>query len=202
MTVDFTEVSVSVTQAVNATMPASISIQPALGSTSNFLEGALHEYSIKFDHNPNTKTPPPLQIFITGTSKPRIGTIQLKGATKQRCLIATPGTAVDNTFQPAFTKQEVILAGGKCKATLLLDAGGHMADFDGLPTPIPPYTGPCFSGSGAVNIIVIENETPTQKPLQNNTSPHGITFGDGTTTCYGPPRPSVPKCVCTAQPCP
>jgi len=29
-----------------------------------------------------------------------------------------------------------------------------------------------------------------------------ITFGGGTTTCYGPPIPSPAMCVCTSPPCP
>jgi hypothetical protein len=32
--------------------------------------------------------------------------------------------------------------------------------------------------------------------------PGSITFGKGTTTCYGPPIPTPAYCVCTAQPCP
>ncbi|HEY7674727.1 MAG TPA: hypothetical protein VH867_05820 [Burkholderiales bacterium] len=202
MTIDFTEVSVSVTQALNAALGTGSTvtvIQPAFGSSSDFLEGALHEYTVRFDHSPNTKTPGLLQIFINGKSKPRVGTIQLKGATKQRCLIATPGTAPDNTFQPVFTTQEVILAGGKCKATLVLDAGGNVADIVN-PMAIPPYEGPCIvdSPTAETNFQISVNGSP----LQNNSGIHGITFGTGTTTCYGPPRPSIPKCVCTATPCP
>jgi hypothetical protein len=205
MTIDFTEVSVSVTQALNAALGTGSTvtvIQPAFGSSSDFLEGALHEYTVRFDHNPNTKTPASLKIFINGSSTPRVGTVQLKGATKQRCLIATPGTAAVNTFQPTFTTQEVILAGGKCKATLALDSLGNVADI--LSTESFPLSAgnDCQIGSPPPDEQGRRELKVNGTPLQNNVSAHGITFGTGTTTCYGPPRPSVPKCVCTAQPCP
>jgi hypothetical protein len=47
----------------------------------------------------------------------------------------------------------------------------------------------------------------SEKELQVNGKPllylnGSVTFGTGTSTCYGPPIPNPPFCVCTAQPCP
>jgi hypothetical protein len=203
--IDFVEVSTSVTQAVIATDPASILIQPAFGGSSDFLEGALHEYTVKFDVA-NPYEIPSLKIYVkpgaAESSRARVGTVQVKGGTtRTRCLIATPGTRVGDEFQPAFTEQKVIVAGGKCLATLLLDGAGNVADIP-VATPISPFLGPCELGSPTSGEIIIKGPDDVPQPLKNNSGPHGITFGTGTTTCYGPPRPSIPKCVCTATPCP
>jgi hypothetical protein len=101
--------------------------------------------------------------------------------------IVGPGD-IGDPFQPKFTLQNASVAGGKCTAHLIFDKHGNVSDVTTDP--------PCVTGSPVGDIIV------NGAPLKNNTGPHGITFGTGTSTCYGPSIPSPAKCVCTASPCP
>ncbi len=205
MKIDFTEISVSVTQAVNSTNPVATVIQPAFGGSSDFLEGARHEYTIKFDSGANIYDIPSLQIYVRPTpgenSRARVGTIQVKGATRQGCLIATPGTISGDVFQPVTAQQTVTVAGGNCIATFASDANGEFIfpPLSIINAPNAPFGTVCQAVQ--VDTVFLDG-LAAQKPLKNNTSPLGVTFGTGTTTCYGPPRPSRPICVCTAPPCP
>jgi hypothetical protein len=101
--------------------------------------------------------------------------------------IVGPGE-VGDPFQPVSITQTVLAAGGKCEVELLYDTAGNLEDIRLLSGP------PCEKFTGDVLVA--------GKKLQNNTNPHGITFGDGTTTCYGPPVPSPARCICTKAPCP
>lgn len=189
--VDHTVFAVAATQDLNATNPSGSAVAaPGDGdSTTGFLAGARHEYAIRFN-SANTKSVS-AQIFISGPSTPRVGSVLIRSGNKilETCMLATPGIASD-TFQPLFQTQQVTVAGGKCVATLVFDSSGNVVD---VTTSSPG----CFVGSPAGGNLFVGTE-----PIKNNSGPHGITFGTGTTTCYGPPRPSIPKCVCTATPCP
>lgn len=187
--------AVSATQLTVETAPAAYVGLPGQGDgPTDFLEWAQHEYTVRF--NANYTKSFEAHIRVAGSSKPRVGTVLIKsGSSYESCLIATPGIAGD-TFQPVFQSQTVTLAGGKCTATLVFDSNGDVSDIIN-PTPIPPNTN-CLVGSPTSDNPVLVNGTP----LRNNSGPYGITFGNGTTTCYGPPRPSTPKCICTATPCP
>jgi len=114
--------------------------------------------------------------------------------------IVGPGD-VGDPFQPKFALQDATVAGGKCTAHLVFDKKGNVIDVTTDP--------PCVSGSpghldsnGQPSSFPTENITIGGVPLKNNTGPHGITFGTGTTTCYGPGIPSPARCFCTASPCP
>lgn len=188
--VDHTVFAVAATQDLNATNPTSSVSPPGAGdNTTGFLAGARHEYAIRFNSS-NTKSVN-AQIFISGPSTPRVGSVLIRSGSKilETCMLATPGIASD-TFQPLFQTQQVTVAGGKCVATLTFDTSGNVVD-------VTTSTPGCFVGSPSGGELTVGGQ-----PLKNNSGPHGITFGTGTTTCYGPPRPSTPKCVCTATPCP
>jgi len=114
--------------------------------------------------------------------------------------IAGPGD-IGDPFQPKFATQDSTVADGKCIAHLIFDKKGTLIDVtaDNAPGYVPnPALGetPCTAVSVTGDIIV------NNAPLKNNTGPHGITFGTGTSTCYGPSIPSPAKCVCTKTPCP
>jgi hypothetical protein len=79
-----------------------------------------------------------------------------------------------------------LVAGGKCVAQLTYK--------DGEIVSVDTETKGCFVGEAKSPLLV------NGQPLQDN--PSSITFGTGTTTCYGPPNPNPPRCVCTRQPCP
>lgn len=140
------------------------------------------------------------------------GNTELCSAVNQTGGLITPQSGISgpgdigDPFQPKFALQDSTVANGKCIAHLIFDKKGNVIDVtaDNAPGYVP--TGdevPCTVGSPVV--------TPTNPngdifvngaPLKNNTGPHGITFGTGTTTCYGPSIPSPAKCVCTKTPCP
>jgi hypothetical protein len=123
--IDHAVFSVSSAQDLSYTDPASFVTPPGPGdSATGFLAGARHEYPIRF--NSNTTKSETAKIFIIGPSKPRVGTILIRSGSKivESCLIATPGTALD-TFQPIYQSQTVVVAGGKCTATLVFDASGN-----------------------------------------------------------------------------
>lgn len=102
--------------------------------------------------------------------------------------IVGPGE-VGDPFQPVFQEQQALVAGGKCLAKLIFDNKGQLTDIESL-------TPECIVGSPVGDLLV------NGAPLKNNTSPNGITFGNGTSTCYGPPVPSPARCICTRAPCP
>ena len=95
-------------------------------------------------------------------------------------------------FQPIVQSQTALVAGGKCLVNMTFDGDGNLVDVN------PVAGSSCIKYTGPVTVTIGSNTGL----LKNNTSPHGLTFGDGTTTCYGPPIPSVPKCICTRAPCP
>jgi len=112
--------------------------------------------------------------------------------------IAGPGD-IGDPFQPKFAQQDATVADGKCIAHLIFDKKGLIIDVDTENAPgYVPGVGEtnCTAVSVTGDIIVNGN------PLKNNTGPHGITFGNGTSTCYGPSIPSPAKCICTKAPCP
>ena len=197
--IDRTSFAVSATQNLFGTNPAATVTPPGHGDRydsddSEFLENARHEYAVRFKSSYTTRVEAHILIrplTQTEQSKARIGTVLVKGGKKREsCLIATPGVEVaPDTFQPTFSSQTALVAGGKCTAHLFFDANGNLSDVTTDP--------PCVTNDDP-NADVFVNG----KPLRNNTSPFGITFGEGTTTCYGPPVPSRPKCICTVAPCP
>jgi len=187
--IDHTLIAVSVDQAVHHTIPDSTISQPGSGdSTTGFLAYARHEYPIRFNSNGTTYN---ANVYIKGRSSPRISTILIKsGKTYESCLIAGPGIAGD-PFQPVTQTESTIVAGGKCPVTKIFDVNGNLVDIalnDDASTD-------CYIGRPPEVRI-------NDQILRNNTSKDGITFGDNTTTCYGPPMPKTPLCVCTKTPCP
>lgn len=191
--VDHTVIAVSADQDLDSTSPAAFVSAPGAGDkVTGFLKNARHEYTVRFNSS-KTKSVQ-AHVFIVGPSSPRISSVLVRsgnndddgGGISQSCLIAGPGVAGD-PFQPISLTQTVMAAGGKCVVELIFDNNGNLAD-------IHTDTPGCEMGQGNVMI--------NGEPLQNNTSPNGITFGDGTTTCYGPPVPSPARCVCTKKPCP
>jgi hypothetical protein len=120
--------------------------------------------------------------------------------------IAGPGD-IGDPFQPKFATQDATVADGKCIAHLIFDKKGNVIDVTA--SNAPGYTATtCVAGSPAKTPtnpngdIFVQDQSGNPFPLKNNTGPHGFTFGNGTTTCYGPSIPSPAKCVCTAAPCP
>ena len=188
---DHTIFEVSATQDLVSTAPSGAAVfAPGAGdNTTGFLAGAIHEYAIRFD-SAGTKNAA-TRITVSGASAPRLGTVLVRSGTRsfESCLIATPGTT-PNPFQPTFSSQEALVAGGKCKAHLVFDATGNLTSVTTDP--------PCVTNDNPGQDVLFANGTP----LRNNTSPFGITFGNGTSTCYGPPSPSRPVCICTSAPCP
>jgi hypothetical protein len=178
-------------------MPANVFVSPvgAGDNITGFLTLAQHEYAVRFV-SPGWR-PTEVHILIAGTSSPvGLSTVVLRSGGKQleSCLIAGPGSTTKDQFQPVVQTQTVLVAGGKCLAHLSFDGSGNI---DITADPLVPGV-PCEVGSpDDEHPLLINGE-----PLRNNTSPNGITFGTGTTTCYGPPIPSVPKCICTKRPCP
>lgn len=194
LNVDHTVIAVSASQDLNVAGTSTPLNVAALGVGDNvtgFLAGAVHEYAIRFNASGNKNVSWTVSVF--GASNPRIGTVVIRSGSKtlEKCLIATPGIAGD-VFQPAFQAQTALVAGGKCLVNLVFDGSGNVVDVN----PVSGST--CIKYEGPVTVTIGTNTGP----LKNNTSPHGLTFGNGTTTCYGPPRPSIPKCICTAAPCP
>jgi len=183
-TPDHIAFAVSADQDLDRAGPSAFVAVPGAGdSTTGFLANAQHEYPVRVNPTPNV----PAEISIVGLSSSRISTVLVKkGKTLESCLIAGPGVSGD-TFQPVFQEQLAVVAGGKCNAHLIFDSTGNLVSVTTDP--------PCVSANPDVVIV-------NGKPLQNNTSPSGITFGDNTTTCYGPPKPRTPACICTAEPCP
>lgn len=180
--VDHTVFAISADQDLDHTSPTSFVSVPGAGdNTTGFLKYADHEYAVRFNSS-NTKSIE-AHIFIVGPSSPRITSILVRSGTKntESCLIAGPGVTVDpDPFQPLSVTETVLAAGGKCLVDLIYDAHGNLAE-------ITPITSGCE--------VTIGDPTVNGEPLRNNTNRHGITFGNNTTTCYGPPVPSPARCV-------
>ena len=109
--------------------------------------------------------------------------------------IAGPGD-IGDPFQPLSITENVLAAGGKCKVQLNYDSQGKLISLSN-PVSTNPSDTSIQCQVANPNSVLVNNEL-----LQNNTGRSGITFGNGTTTCYGPPVPSKPWCVCTKAPCP
>ena len=112
--------------------------------------------------------------------------------------IAGPGD-IGDPFQPKFSTQDTTVANGKCIAHLIFDKKGTMID---VTTSNAPGYVPGVGEVDCTAVSVTGDILVNNAPLKNNTGTHGITFGTGTTTCYGPSVPSPAKCVCTKLPCP
>ncbi len=188
--------AVSADQLVYATAPNASVAPPGSGdSTTSFLINARHEYPVRFNSNSTVYEG---HMFIQGLSSPRISAAFVKAGRKdESCLIAGPGIAGD-PFQPLSQTETAVVAGGKCEITKHYDGNGRLVNIT-LPTNSPCYVGQPSSGQ---LIVGTDPVTLQPIPLRNNNSRDGITFGNGTTTCYGPPTPKTPWCVCTAAPCP
>ena len=103
----------------------------------------------------------------------------------QTISVSSGGGAV-SPFQTIQLTRTALVAGGKCIAKLTYK-NGQLSEVD-------TDTQGCFVGEATSPLLI------NGQPLQDN--PDSITFGSGTTTCYGPPIPSPPRCVCTRTPCP
>jgi hypothetical protein len=82
-----------------------------------------------------------------------------------------------------------------CVASVVRDSS------TGKVTDVIPAAG-CHSGGGPGSNLVLFVVGPGNARERLRENSEYITFGGGTTTCYGPPSPSPPRCVCTATPCP
>lgn len=182
--------AVSADQKVYATYPsATVTLPPGTGDRPTaFLINAKHEYPVRFNSNGTVYEG---HIYIKGSSSPRLSTALIKsGKTYESCLIAGPGI-VGDPWQPRTLVENTVAAGGKCEITKHYDGNGRLVNIT-----LPPDS-TCVVGQPEGGQLMLNGV-----PLQNNAGPHGITFGNGTTTCYGPPTPKTPYCVCTAAPCP
>ena len=152
-------------------------------STTGFLKYAQHEYSVRFNSNSTTFEG---YLFIKGASSPRLGTAFIRGGKlDESCLIAGPGVG-GNPWTPTTSSADVVVAGGKCAATLKYGATGKLVNI------VLPPNSPCFTGK------VPDGYLPAigGEPIRDAQGP--ITFGNGTTTIYMPSK----LAVCTALPCP
>jgi len=201
LNIDHTVISVSATQKIDFSRTSGTAAVPfRLGdpdTTTGFLANAVHEYPVRFNAS-NSKSVEWV-VVTEGTSQARVGTILIRSGTKrtEKCLIATPGftaTAAIDEFQPVYVTQKLKVAGGKCLADLIYDEMGVLVD---VQVAQENTNSSCRAGSPSSGVVLVNGE-----PLRNNSGPLGITFGNGTTTCYGPPVPSIPRCICTAAPCP
>lgn len=200
MSVDTTAFSVSRTQDLNprtnTPLVGTVSVFPpgqgagGYEESRGFLADAVHEYVVRFNNSylPSVDA----HIFINGFSAARIGTVLVRsgGKRSQPCLIATPGVATDK-FQPVTQSRHQTAAGGQCEFD---------RDANGAITNLTPG---CHFVQVDPAALVVNGQ-----PLRNNTNDDGITFASPscqpgvnnvgcTTTCYGPPRPSRPVCVCS-----
>ena len=115
--------------------------------------------------------------IVTGASNSEICSATVGGVLTG---IVGPGEKGD-PFQPIFKEQTAVVAGGKCVAKLIFDNNGQLADVQSLTPGCTVSTGDVF----------INGEL-----LRNNTNPHGISWGNGTCTTYGPPIPSPSRTIC------
>jgi hypothetical protein len=140
--------------------------------------------------------------FVIGQGSSEICQAVNEAGTQFNTGIVGPGD-IGDSFQPKFVTQTTLVANTKCVASLTFDKHGNVIDVSGVvnangyvPDPNDPSQTNCTVKTMTDPIMVNGN------PLKNNTGPHGITFGTGTSTCYGPSIPSPAKCICTALPCP
>jgi len=158
----------------------------SLGS-DNFLSNALHEYTLTYNAADSKNAH--VEYLTVGTSSPRISTVLIKSGARtiESCLIAGAGV-LGNPFKPVSVEQTVLAAGGKCKVKKIFNVLGNMISLQLTPDsdPICVVANPDY--------ILVQGET-----VRDNVE---MTIGDNTTTCYGPPVPSKPWCVCTKSPCP
>jgi hypothetical protein len=104
------------------------------------------------------------------------------------CFSISPGISADSpggSFQPVVLERRELVAGGKCVAKLTFSKG--------VITKVESETKSCYYGEDKKGLLL------NNKPVLYVDS---VTFGSGTTTCYGPPNPAPAMCICTAQPCP
>jgi hypothetical protein len=94
-------------------------------------------------------------------------------------------------FSCSSTSRTEPVAGTNCVVRVVTDHG-RIIDVDTDP--------PCHKGRASAGIFVVVPPQNAREPLTENTD--AITFGTGTTKCYGPPNPDPPMCVCTRAPCP
>jgi len=174
----------------NPTSPPTGINPPGAGASTggdNFLLNAKHEYTLVFNAADSKNAH--VEYLTVGTSSPHISTVLIKSGarTVESCLIAGAGV-LGNPFKPVSVEQTVFAAGGKCKVKKIFNAAGDMTAL-ALADDSDPM---CVIGNP--DAVFVEGEQ-----LQYNPE---ITFGNNTTTCYGPPVPSKPYCVCTKSPCP
>jgi len=93
------------------------------------------------------------------------------------------------THRTTASLQTETVAGGKCVARVEVDDKGLITKVD--------TDAPCYVGRGA---LFVSGPSGRREQLQQNSG--RMTFGDETTTCWGPPNPTPAWCVCTRVPCP
>ena len=115
-------------------------------------------------------------------------------ATHSASTPTTTSVDFDIAQRPLRLERREKVSGGKCIAILRyhpVDNTKFTADLD-------------QNGSDpSCRVVDVTGSNPllvNGQPLLN--SSETITFGTGTTTCYGPPIPNPPRCFCTASPCP
>ena len=119
--------------------------------------------------------------------RPKLMLLAMFVALLSSLVLAVPGAfpgSEGNIYRTITLTRTALVAGGKCLAKLTYNNSGDLISVETDP--------PCIVGRGPLLV--------NGKELQDN--PDSITFGSGTTTCYGPPIPSPARCVCTATPCP
>lgn len=110
---------------------------------------------------------------------------------KPKQILLTICTAAMLCFSCSSTSQTERVAGTQCVVRVVRDAHGQIIRVETDP--------PCSIGRANEKLFVVVGPRPAREPLTENIG--GITFGTGTTKCYGPP-PDPPWCVCTREPCP
>lgn len=191
-------VAVAADQDLDSATPTAFVTPPGTSTGDNatgFLAFAWHEYPIRLNPTPNT----PARITVVGPSAARISTILVRrGKDAESCLIAGPGVLGDR-FETVQAVQQVDVAGGRCVANITRDAFNNILNIAIDPSSPNPN---CQTSNDPTNLGPDgKRKTPfvNEQPLQNNVT---ITYGDNTTTCYGPKNPSPAWCICTAKPCP
>lgn len=81
-----------------------------------------------------------------------------------------------------------------CVAAVIRDSNGKVTD-------VVPAAG-CHRGGGPDSNVALFIVGPQNRREPVREINEYVTFGNGTTTCYGPPVPNPPRCVCTELPCP
>jgi hypothetical protein len=108
-------------------------------------------------------------------------------------IVFPPGTiAAETGYKPQLLERRERVAGGQCVVVLRFDPSDQrkfLVEIDKQQSE----NSSCMVEDAPGKLFV------NGEPLQHAES---ITFGTGTTTCYGPPIPSPPRCVCTRRPCP